>query len=88
MVFLEVKKICWYNSLGGTDRTKLNGILQYLKDEWRAKRGGELDLNCEWELVPCNIDDVPQQENGKCVMHCHHALKATYLLTSKLCCRM
>ena len=66
MVFLEEKKICWYNSLGGTDRTKLNEILQYLKDEWRVKRGGELDLNCEWKLVPCNKNDVPQQENGKC----------------------
>ena len=48
MVFMEEKKICWYNSLGGTGRTKLNGILQYLKDEWKAKQGGDLDPNGEW----------------------------------------
>ena len=33
MVFMEEKKICWYNSLGGIDCTKFNRILQYLKDE-------------------------------------------------------
>ena len=62
---MEEKKICWYNLLGGTDRIKLNGILQYLKDEWKAKRGGDLDPNDEWELVTSSTSYVPQQDNGE-----------------------
>ena len=65
MVFMEEKKICWYNSLGGTDSTKFYGILQYLKDEWKAKRRGDLDPNDEWNFVRCSTADVPQQENSK-----------------------
>ena len=41
---------------GQTDRTKLNGIMQYLKDEWKVKQGGDLDPTVEWELVPFTAD--------------------------------
>ena len=53
-----------FDSMGGTDRSKLEGLLQYLKDEHKAKKGKELDVS-EWELVPCTMD-TPRQRNGKC----------------------
>ena len=37
--------------------------MQYMKDEWKAKKGGELPDADQWTLVPCEAD-VPQQENG------------------------
>ena len=48
---------------GGSGRSKLKGLLQYLKDEWKAKKGGEMDVS-EWELVECT-DDTPRQLNGE-----------------------
>ena len=63
VIFMELKKIQYFDSMGGTDRSKLEGLLQYLKDEHKAKKGTELDVS-EWELVPCTID-TPRQRNGK-----------------------
>ena len=65
VIFMEEKKIQYFDSMGGTDRAKLEGLLQYLKDEYKAKKGGEMDTS-EWELVPCTRD-TPRQRNGKCV---------------------
>ncbi len=63
---MEEKKIQYYDSMGGSGMVKLKGLLQYLKDEWKAKKkGGELDVS-EWELVGCTRD-TPQQLNGECV---------------------
>jgi len=63
VIFMELKKIQYFDSMGGTDRSKLEGLLQYLKDEHKAKKGTELDVS-EWELVPCTMD-TPRQRNGK-----------------------
>ena len=66
VIFMEEKRIQYYDSMGGTDRVKLEGLLQYLKDEWKAKKkGGELDVS-EWTLVNCTMD-TPRQRNGKFV---------------------
>ena len=68
VIFMEEKRIQYYDSMGGTDRVKLEGLLQYLKDEWKAKKkGGELDVS-EWTLVNCTRD-TPRQRNGKFVMN-------------------
>jgi len=61
-IFMEEKKIQYYDSMGGPGMIKLKGLLQYLKDEWKAKKGGEMDVS-EWKLVACT-KDTPQQLNG------------------------
>lgn len=62
-VFMEEKKIQYYDSLGGTDQNKLKGLLQYLEDEWRDKRGGEMDTS-EWKLAG-TPKDIAKQSNGE-----------------------
>ena len=62
VIFVEEKKIQYYDSMGGTIHAKLEGLLRYLKDEHKAKKGAEMDTS-EWELVPC-ASDTPQQRNG------------------------
>ena len=62
VIFMEEKRIQYYDSMGGTDRAKLEGLLQYLKDEYKAKKGEELDIS-QWTLVN-NTKDTPKQENG------------------------
>ncbi|KAL7518398.1 hypothetical protein ACHAWX_003230 [Stephanocyclus meneghinianus] len=62
VIFMEEKKIQYYDSLGGTDRTKLEGLLQYVKDEWKVKKGEEMDASA-WRLVGCT-PDTPRQLNG------------------------
>ena len=39
--------------------------MEYVKDEYRAKKGQELDV-AKWELVSC-AKDTPQQRNGEFV---------------------
>ncbi|KAL7539154.1 hypothetical protein ACHAXR_009074, partial [Thalassiosira sp. AJA248-18] len=82
VIFMEEKRIQYYDSLGCTDWTKLNGLLQYLKDEHRVKNGGELDVK-EWKLVACT-SDTPRQRGGiDCgvftCMFCYYILKDTPL---------
>ncbi len=43
MIFVEERKIQYYDSMGGMEWTKLEGLLQYLKDEHKAKKGKELE---------------------------------------------
>ncbi|KAL3827633.1 hypothetical protein ACHAXA_000506 [Cyclostephanos tholiformis] len=62
VIFMEEKKIQYYDSMGGTDRTKLEGLLEYVKDEYRAKNGKEMDVT-DWKLVSCTRD-TPRQRNG------------------------
>ena len=62
VIFMEEKRIQYYDSMGGTDMTKLEGLLQYLKDEFKAKKGRVLDKR-EWTLVNCTRD-TPGQGNG------------------------
>ncbi len=62
VIFMEEKKIQYYDSMGGTDRTKLEGMLEYVKDEYRAKNGKEMDVT-DWKLVSCTRD-TPRQRNG------------------------
>jgi len=80
IIFMESKKIQYFDSIDRSkvekllgvslkrylkdERTKLEGLLQYLKDEHKAKNGKELDVS-EWKLVPCT-SDTPRQGNGKC----------------------
>ena len=63
IIFMEEKKIQYFDSMGGTDHTKLQGLLQYLKDEYKATKGGELRVE-EWSLVRCT-SSTPRQKNGK-----------------------
>lgn len=67
VIFIEEKRIQWYDSMGGTDRVKLEGLMQYLKDEYKAKNDGkDLDVS-QWKLVRCT-KHTPRQRNGKCAM--------------------
>ena len=63
VIFMEEKKIQYFDSLGITDRDKLKGLLQYLKDEYESTKKGKFDA-LEWELVDCSLD-IPRQLNGK-----------------------
>jgi len=65
VIFMDEKKIHYFDSLGMTDRDKLKlkGLLQYLKDEYESTKKGKFDAS-EWELVDCSLD-IPRQLNGK-----------------------
>ncbi len=63
MIFMEVKRIQYYDSFGCTAWAKLEGLLNYLKDAYRAKHGKEMDAT-ELKLVSCRRD-TPRQRNGE-----------------------
>ena len=62
IVFMEEKRIQYYDSCGETQIKWLHVLLLYLKDEYRGKNGRELDLS-QWTLVGCK-KDTPRQDNG------------------------
>ena len=68
VIFMETKRIQYYDSKGKTDWAILEGLLQYVKDEYRVKNGKEMDEMdaMEWKLgmSSCKMD-TPQQENGE-----------------------
>jgi sentrin-specific protease 1 len=63
VIFMEDKRIQYYDSMGGTNTAKLEGLLEYVKDEYRVKNGKDMDA-AEWELVSCTRD-TPRQRNGE-----------------------
>lgn len=62
VIYMEGKRIQYYDSLGKTDEAKLQGLFQYVRDEYKAKNSGkEMDVS-EWMLI--SNTDTPQQSNG------------------------
>ena len=59
VIFMEEKRIQYFDSMGGTDRNKLEGLLEYVKDEYRAKNGKDMDAS-DWNLMSCT-KDTPRQ---------------------------
>lgn len=49
--------------MGGNGMYYMEGLMQYIKDEWKSKKGSDLPDADEWKLVTCE-PDVPRQENG------------------------
>ena len=68
VIFMETKGIQYYDSKGGkTDWAILEGLLQYVKDEYRVKNGKEMDEMdaMEWKLgMSCKMD-TPRQGNDE-----------------------
>jgi Ulp1 family protease len=49
VIFMEAKRIQYYDSMGRTEMAKLEGLLQYVKDEYWVKNGKEMD---EMDVMP------------------------------------
>ena len=63
VIYMEEKRIQYYDSMGGTDEAKLQGLFQYVKDEYKAKNGGQKMDVSGWKLVSCT-SDTPHQTDG------------------------
>jgi len=64
VIFMQEKLIRFYDSMAGDGYSYSHGLLKYLKDEWKAKKGGDLPNADEWKIVGYVDGDVPQQQNG------------------------
>ena len=62
VIFVQERKIQFYDSLLGSGKEYIVSLLDYLKDEHMDKYQKQLDTS-DWELVDCQ-PDTPQQENG------------------------
>ena len=63
VIFMQERRIQFYDSMGGGGMYYMRAILQYLKDEWARKNNGkELPHLSEWKLVTCT-SDTPRQTN-------------------------
>ena len=65
VVFMQNKKIQYFDSMSGSGTNYVQGLFQYLQDEWKAKKGAEMPDLDQWELVYGHEgDNIPQQHNG------------------------
>jgi len=63
VIFMEEKRIQYYDSMGSDGHAYTTGLMRYLKDEWAAKKGGEIPDADKWRIVGA-VDGVPQQQKG------------------------
>ena len=61
----EQKTITYYDSMGGTERSYMEGIQSYLQDQYMHFYKKDMDMK-GWSLV-MYPRGVPQQENSKCI---------------------
>jgi len=65
VIYIQRKEIHYYDSMSGSGKKWLDGLLNWLVDETKGKKGqgqNKLDTR-EWRLVDCE-PTVPQQNNG------------------------
>ena len=64
VIYVQQKKIQFYDSMQVRGDHYLNALLRYMNDEWRHNHHGEdLPSLLEWSLV-CTTLDTPTQDNG------------------------
>jgi sentrin-specific protease 1 len=63
VVFMQQKKVQFYDSMGDGGMYHLKAIFRYIQDEHQAKEGAPLPDADAWTLVPC-LSDTPRQKNG------------------------
>ena len=64
IIFLDEKKLCYYNSLKDGGSKWLNIALTWLKDVSKEIKGADDDFNIEeWKLIESDPTNVPQQHN-------------------------
>lgn len=61
MIDMEERRVYFLDSLRGDGRDVIKHLIQYLKDEWRDKKGGEMPWVFEAGVSPT---DLPRQQNG------------------------
>lgn len=62
VVFMQKKRIKYFDSMSGSGSLYCEGVLEYLKDEYHHTKGGTLDKE-EWTIVGWT-EDIPHQPNG------------------------
>ena len=63
-IFVQKRRIQYYYSLGGDGLYYMDAVMEYLKEEWKSKNGGEdLPHQTEWRKVRTTIE-TPKQQNG------------------------
>ncbi|XP_016304729.1 sentrin-specific protease 2-like isoform X2 [Sinocyclocheilus anshuiensis] len=63
VVDFKSKSVRSYDSLGQRHDDICNMILLYLKEEFKVKKGKDLDMS-KWTLSSLRLSEIPQQKNG------------------------
>ena len=61
VIFMEEKRMQYYDSMGSDFHAYTTVLMIYSKDEWSAKKGGELPDTGKWKIVGA-VDGVPQKK--------------------------
>ena len=64
VVYMQTRRIQYYDSLHSTTTTYLTALKRWIQDEHADKKGSPLPRNEDWELIPCSSETTPKQANG------------------------
>lgn len=64
LIQIKIKEKCiqYFDSMGSPNNHCLKSMLQYLVDEYKDKKNGDLDAG-EWKLINMTPSEIPQQRN-------------------------
>jgi sentrin-specific protease 1 len=63
VIFMQEKRIQFFDSMGDDGMMYLESLFEYVKDEHQDKKGSPLPDQDQWRLVRCTRD-TPRQLNG------------------------
>jgi sentrin-specific protease 1 len=68
VIYMQEKRIQFYDSLGADGKDYLRHLLRYLKDDHKDKKNVPLPDPKSWKLVSCDRETTPQQPNGELLL--------------------
>jgi sentrin-specific protease 1 len=63
VIYMQEKRIQFYDSLGADGKDYLRHLLRYLQDDHKDKKNVPLPDPKSWKLVSCDRETTPQQPN-------------------------
>ena len=63
VIYMQEKRIQYYDSMGSGGSKYLSALMTYLEDEWADKKSGDLPDKENWTILN-SVDGVPLQHNG------------------------
>jgi hypothetical protein len=63
VIYMQEKRIQFYDSMGDDGMMYLESLFEYVKDEHQEKKGSPLPNQDQWKLVRCTRE-TPRQLNG------------------------
>ena len=81
VIFMEDKRIQYYNSMGSNGHAYKTGLMRYLNYGWYTIKGGELPDSDKWNILGA-VDGMLQQHFYLIVVYLHVCSQTFFLMVT------